>query len=90
MKLEKWESKNRGGVVGRWKELPTCLGEIDDYERHTFTPNIGTVCVFYLMPAVGELVIHSPCHFLSFLLQELIEVDSDVVFELASYILQVR
>ena len=67
---------------------------MDDYQRHVHFysqhRHSVCVCVIYLRPAIGECVIHSPCPLFSFLLQELIEVDSDVVFELASYILQVR
>lgn len=94
MKLEKGERKNGGGVVGRWKELPTHLGEMDDDQRHFcfYSQHQHSECFIYPMPAEGECVIHSTCPLFSFLffLQELIEVDSEVVFELASYILQVR
>lgn len=43
----------------------------------------------YLLPSVEECDFHGLVLFSFLFLQELIEVDSDVVFELASYILQV-
>lgn len=94
MKLENGERKNGGGVVGRWKQLPTHLGEMDDDQRHFcfYSQHQHSECFIYPMPAEGQCVIHNTCPLLFFLyfLQELIEVDSEVVFELASYIVQVR
>lgn len=92
MKLEKGERKNRGGVVGRWKEPPSHLGEVDDDRRHVPFSFPAALCVFYLLDASRKKMYHSwPMLSLFFSsLQELIEVDSEVVFELASYILQVR
>lgn len=55
-------------------------------------PTVGE-CVLnfftYFMKTVEECDVHVLVLFSFFFLQELIEVDSDVVFELASYILQV-
>lgn len=89
MKLENGERKNRGGEQGDERTYQHFLLKwMTIRGRSNVTPN--SVCVIYLRPAIGECVIHSPYTLFSFLLQELIEVDSDVVFELASYILQVR
>lgn len=65
---------------------------MDDYQRqvYCYSQHQHSVCVIYLWPVIVVRVIHSLCPLFFSLLQELIEVDSDVVFELASYILQVR
>lgn len=56
----------------------------------TFSPmSVQCVLFIYMFPSLGNVSFTaSVLFFLS--LQELIEVDSDIVFELASYILQVR
>lgn len=77
--------RDEGQVIVRWKELQSL---VNGGWLETCVPNTDRVCAV-LSAAAREC--DSRVHFLpSFLfLQELIEVDSDVVFELASYILQV-
>lgn len=58
----------------------------DDLKLSISIVFIVSVFIYSLQSVVGLWHLMS----LSFFLQELIEVDSDVVFELASYILQVR
>lgn len=69
----------------------TILDKLRMIRVHSYSQHRQSVYYIYiLIYYIRECDFHGPVLFsFLFFLQELIEVDSDVVFELASYILQV-